>query len=83
MNYKNILKCFQYLLCIENSFALEINKDFHVVVFSDPSLMPFPQPFATALFSFLYHLASYENGMLSAGFMCFIDFICLLDSLKN
>ena len=23
----------------------------------------FPLPFATALFSFLYHLASYENGI--------------------
>ena len=25
-------------------------------------LNPYPQPFATALFSFLYHLASYECG---------------------
>lgn len=28
----------------------------------DPELKAFPQPYATALFSFLYHLASYENG---------------------
>ncbi|XP_014678654.1 PREDICTED: E3 ubiquitin-protein ligase HUWE1-like, partial [Priapulus caudatus] len=26
-----------------------------------PGMTPFPQPFATALFSFLYHLASYES----------------------
>ena len=29
---------------------------------SEPDLEPFFQPFATALFSFLYHLASYDNG---------------------
>ena len=29
---------------------------------TDPTLEQFPQPFATALFSFLYHLASYESG---------------------
>ncbi|XP_076304373.1 LOW QUALITY PROTEIN: HECT, UBA and WWE domain containing E3 ubiquitin protein ligase 1 [Tachypleus tridentatus] len=29
---------------------------------TDPELEPFPLPFATALFSFLYHLASYESG---------------------
>lgn len=29
---------------------------------TDPLLTPFPQKYATALFSFLYHLASYENG---------------------
>ncbi|XP_078678082.1 E3 ubiquitin-protein ligase HUWE1-like isoform X6 [Branchiostoma floridae x Branchiostoma belcheri] len=29
---------------------------------TDPNESPFPQPFATALFSFLYHLASYEAG---------------------
>ncbi|XP_064606987.1 E3 ubiquitin-protein ligase HUWE1-like isoform X3 [Liolophura sinensis] len=39
---------------------------------TDPDLVPFPQPFATALFSFLYHLASYENGgeaLVSCGMM--------------
>ena len=33
---------------------------------------PFPQPLATALFSFLYHLASYEAGgeaLVSCGMM--------------
>lgn len=33
---------------------------------------PFPLPFATALFSFLYHLASYESGgeaLVSCGMM--------------
>ncbi|XP_076447673.1 E3 ubiquitin-protein ligase HUWE1-like isoform X2 [Babylonia areolata] len=29
----------------------------------DQELEPFPQQYATALFSFLYHLASYENGV--------------------
>jgi len=28
----------------------------------DSELTPFPQVLTTALFSFLYHLASYENG---------------------
>lgn len=32
-------------------------------IFTDPDSEPFPLPFATALFSFLYHLASYESGM--------------------
>ena len=27
-----------------------------------PDLEPFPQQLATSLFSFLYHLASYETG---------------------
>ena len=31
--------------------------------FTDPSLQAFPHPFATSLFSFLYHLASYKTGM--------------------
>ncbi|XP_023930490.1 E3 ubiquitin-protein ligase HUWE1 [Lingula anatina] len=38
----------------------------------DPQLDPYPQPFATALFSFLYHLASYESGgeaLVSCGMM--------------
>ncbi|CAH1264453.1 HUWE1 [Branchiostoma lanceolatum] len=37
-----------------------------------PAESPFPQPFATALFSFLYHLASYEAGgeaLVSCGMM--------------
>ncbi|XP_077544919.1 HECT, UBA and WWE domain containing E3 ubiquitin protein ligase 1 isoform X4 [Haemaphysalis longicornis] len=29
---------------------------------TEPGSEPFPLPFATALFSFLYHLASYESG---------------------
>lgn len=29
---------------------------------TEPGADPFPLPFATALFSFLYHLASYESG---------------------
>ncbi|CAH1782935.1 unnamed protein product [Owenia fusiformis] len=39
---------------------------------TDPNKEPFPQPFATALFSFLYHLASYEPGgdsLVSCGMM--------------
>ncbi|KAK3103700.1 hypothetical protein FSP39_021121 [Pinctada imbricata] len=39
---------------------------------TDSQLTPFPQPYATALFSFLYHLASYENGveaLVSCGMM--------------
>ncbi|XP_021341229.1 E3 ubiquitin-protein ligase HUWE1-like isoform X3 [Mizuhopecten yessoensis] len=39
---------------------------------TDTLLKPFPQPYATALFSFLYHLASYENGveaLVSCGMM--------------
>ncbi|XP_078340185.1 E3 ubiquitin-protein ligase HUWE1-like isoform X5 [Crassostrea virginica] len=39
---------------------------------TDPHLTPFPQKYATALFSFLYHLASYENGveaLVSCGMM--------------
>ncbi|XP_061178702.1 E3 ubiquitin-protein ligase HUWE1-like [Saccostrea echinata] len=39
---------------------------------TDPQLTPFPQKYATALFSFLYHLASYENGveaLVSCGMM--------------
>ncbi|KAK6177350.1 hypothetical protein SNE40_015469 [Patella caerulea] len=38
----------------------------------DRELSPFPQQYATALFSFLYHLASYENGveaLVSCGMM--------------
>ncbi|XP_048739045.2 E3 ubiquitin-protein ligase HUWE1-like isoform X5 [Ostrea edulis] len=39
---------------------------------TDAHLTPFPQKYATALFSFLYHLASYENGveaLVSCGMM--------------
>jgi E3 ubiquitin-protein ligase HUWE1 len=39
---------------------------------SDTSSGPFPLPLATALFSFLYHLASYEAGgeaLVSCGMM--------------
>ncbi|XP_054708625.1 E3 ubiquitin-protein ligase HUWE1-like [Uloborus diversus] len=39
---------------------------------TEPGSDPFPLPFATALFSFLYHLASYENGgeaLVSCGMM--------------
>ncbi|XP_053377275.1 E3 ubiquitin-protein ligase HUWE1-like isoform X3 [Mercenaria mercenaria] len=39
---------------------------------TDAELKAFPQPYATALFSFLYHLASYENGveaLVSCGMM--------------
>lgn len=38
----------------------------------EADLAPFPQAFSTALFSFLYHLASYESGgdaLLSCGVM--------------
>ncbi|XP_046372246.1 E3 ubiquitin-protein ligase HUWE1-like isoform X1 [Haliotis rufescens] len=38
----------------------------------DPEMDAFPQQYATALFSFLYHLASYENGveaLVSCGMM--------------
>jgi len=34
------------------------------LVVVDPELEPYPQQLTTALFSFLYHLASYENGWL-------------------
>lgn len=39
---------------------------------TEKDLNPFPQQYATALFSFLYHLASYENGveaLVSCGMM--------------
>ncbi|XP_060587198.1 E3 ubiquitin-protein ligase HUWE1-like isoform X3 [Ruditapes philippinarum] len=39
---------------------------------TDSEMKAFPQPYATALFSFLYHLASYENGveaLVSCGMM--------------
>lgn len=39
---------------------------------ADPSLEPYPHQFATALFSFLYHLASYDAGgeaLVSCGMM--------------
>ncbi|CAL1528834.1 unnamed protein product [Lymnaea stagnalis] len=38
----------------------------------DPELKPFTQTYATSLFSFLYHLASYDNGveaLVSCGMM--------------
>ncbi|NXD46713.1 HUWE1 ligase, partial [Copsychus sechellarum] len=38
----------------------------------DPSMEPYPHQFATALFSFLYHLASYDAGgeaLVSCGMM--------------
>ncbi|XP_055882443.1 E3 ubiquitin-protein ligase HUWE1-like isoform X4 [Biomphalaria glabrata] len=38
----------------------------------DPDRKPFPQTYATSLFSFLYHLASYDNGveaLVSCGMM--------------
>ncbi|RUS89503.1 hypothetical protein EGW08_002736 [Elysia chlorotica] len=38
----------------------------------DPDLKPFPQTYATSLFSFLYHLANYEHGveaLVSCGMM--------------
>ncbi len=48
------------------------NPFFRFYFFVAPDLEPFPQPFATALFSFLYHLASYESGgeaLVSCGMM--------------
>lgn len=39
---------------------------------SDPLMEPYPHQFATALFSFLYHLASYDAGgeaLVSCGMM--------------
>ena len=38
------------------------NVNMFVVFFLDPALEAFPHALATALFSFLYHLASYETG---------------------
>lgn len=40
--------------------------------FPDPQMEPYPHQFATALFSFLYHLASYDAGgeaLVSCGMM--------------
>lgn len=40
--------------------------------FPDPLMEPYPHQFATALFSFLYHLASYDAGgeaLVSCGMM--------------
>lgn len=40
--------------------------------FTDPLMEPYPHQFATALFSFLYHLASYDAGgeaLVSCGMM--------------
>lgn len=39
---------------------------------ADPTMEPYPHQFATALFSFLYHLASYDAGgeaLVSCGMM--------------
>ena len=39
---------------------------------TDPLMEPYPHQFATALFSFLYHLASYDAGgeaLVSCGMM--------------
>ena len=38
------------------------NKSFLLLFFTDDSNERFPQSLSTALFSFLYHLASYETG---------------------
>lgn len=43
-----------------------------LVHFPDPLMDPYPHQFATALFSFLYHLASYDAGgeaLVSCGMM--------------
>lgn len=45
---------------------------FYFVQISDPLMEPYPHQFATALFSFLYHLASYDAGgeaLVSCGMM--------------
>ena len=46
--------------------SLDVSKsqivNYDILCISDQEMKPFPQPYATALFSFLYHLASYENG---------------------
>lgn len=42
------------------------------IFFLDPLMEPYPHQFATALFSFLYHLASYDAGgeaLVSCGMM--------------
>lgn len=43
-----------------------------IFYFLDPLMEPYPHQFATALFSFLYHLASYDAGgeaLVSCGMM--------------
>lgn len=62
---------------------------FYFVRMSDPLMEPYPHQFATALFSFLYHLASYDAGgeaLVSCGMMeallkvrvCFLFFCFFL-----
>lgn len=48
--------------------------------FIDPLIEPYPHQFATALFSFLYHLASYDAGgeaLVSCGMMEALLKVCL------
>lgn len=55
-------------------FAVKCNVCIYVKdsYFVDPLMEPYPHQFATALFSFLYHLASYDAGgeaLVSCGMM--------------
>lgn len=65
-------------------FLITFFPDF--VQMSDPLMEPYPHQFATALFSFLYHLASYDAGgeaLVSCGMMeallkvrvCFLSYV--------
>lgn len=47
-------------------------------IFADPDSEPFPLPFATALFSFLYHLASYESGMFEILNIIYVKYFLFL-----
>ena len=50
-----------YNYIINGGERIDILIDFYVFI-TDANRNDFPQPFSTALFSFLYHLASYESG---------------------
>lgn len=64
---------FQCNLC-GNWEKLHLNRfaNYYFFYFLDPLMEPYPHQFATALFSFLYHLASYDAGgeaLVSCGMM--------------
>lgn len=53
----------KYVQLYYQNLEVDLLSDFYFI-FTDPDNEPFPLPFTTALFSFLYSLASYESGML-------------------
>lgn len=63
------VKCIE-LKCLWK--GARFNASFSAFISPDPLMEPYPHQFATALFSFLYHLASYDAGgeaLVSCGMM--------------